>query len=115
MLKQTDIFARRLKVANAYHSSHMDVIAESYKHSMDNLRVLPGKEVRTMHSSVTGESINWSEPGALLGSQSSIACLVLQRSARSTSPNRLGRGFVESRMLLTYFLKLVHMPRSKVL
>lgn len=65
MLKQTDIFARRLKVANAYHSSHTDVIAESYKHSMDNLRVLPGKGVRIMHSSVTGESIDWSEPGAL--------------------------------------------------
>ena len=65
MLKQTNIFARRLKVATAYHSSHMDVIAESYLQSMNNLRVLPGKEDRTMHSSVTGESIDWSELGAL--------------------------------------------------
>ena len=65
MLKQTDIFARRLKVANAYHSSHMDVIADSYMHSMDNLRILPGKGDRTMHSSVTGRSIDWSELGAL--------------------------------------------------
>ena len=65
LLKQTDIFARRLKVANAYHSSHMDVIAESYMNSMDNLRVLPGKGDRTMHSSVTGQPIDWSELGAL--------------------------------------------------
>ena len=65
MLKQSDIFARRLKVANAYHSSHMDVIAESYMQSMSNLRLLPGKGDRTMHSSVTGESIDWSELGAL--------------------------------------------------
>ena len=65
MLKQSDIFARRLKVANAYHSSHMDVIAESYMQSMNNLRLLPGKGDRTMHSSVTGESIDWSELGAL--------------------------------------------------
>ena len=65
MLKQSNIFARRLKVANAYHSSHMDVIADSYMHSMDNLRVLPGKEDRTMHSSVTGQSVDWSELGPL--------------------------------------------------
>lgn len=65
MLKQTDIFARRLKVANAYHSSHMDVIVEAYMHSMNNLRVLPGKGDRTMYSSVTGQSIDWSELGAL--------------------------------------------------
>ena len=65
MLKETDIFARRLKVANAYHSPHMDVIAEPYMQSMSSLRVLPGKGDRTMHSSVTGESIDWSELGAL--------------------------------------------------
>jgi zearalenone synthase (highly reducing iterative type I polyketide synthase) len=65
MLKHTDTFARRLKVANAYHSSHMDVIAEPYVQSMNNLRVLPGRGDRRMHSSVTGESIDWSELGAL--------------------------------------------------
>lgn len=65
ILKPTDIFARRLKVANAYHSSHMDVIAESYMQSMNNLHVLAGKRDRTMHSSVTGQSIDWSELGAL--------------------------------------------------
>ncbi len=65
MLKQTDIFARRLKVANAYHSSHMDVIAEPYMQSMKNLKVSPGKGDVTMHSSVTGESIDWSELTAL--------------------------------------------------
>ena len=65
MLKQTDIFARRLKVANAYHSSHMDVIAEPYMQSMNHLRVLPGKGDRKMRSSVTGGLIDWSELGAL--------------------------------------------------
>ena len=65
MLKHTDMFARRLKVANAYHSSHMDVIVEPYMRSMDKMRVLPGKGDRKMHSSVTGESIDWSELGAL--------------------------------------------------
>ena len=65
MLKQTGIFARRLKVTNAYHSSHIDVIAEPLMQSVNSLRVLPGKEDRTMYSSVTGESIDWSELGAL--------------------------------------------------
>ena len=65
MLKQTDIFVRRLKVTHAYHSSHMDVIAEPYMQSMNNLQVLPGKGDRTMHSSVTGAAIDWSELGAL--------------------------------------------------
>ena len=65
MLKHTDLFARRLKVANAYHSSHMDVIVEPYMRSMNKLRVMPGKGDRKMHSSVTGEYIDWSELGAL--------------------------------------------------
>ena len=65
LLKQANIFARRLKVANAYHSSHMDVIAEPYMQSMNNVQVLPAKGDRKMHSSVTGETIDWSELGAL--------------------------------------------------
>ena len=65
MLKQNEIFVRRLNVANAYHSPHMDVIVEPYLQSMRNLRVLPGKGDRKMHSSTTGESIDWSELGAL--------------------------------------------------
>ena len=65
MLKKAGIFTRQFKVANAYHSSHMDVIAEPYMQSMNNLQVVPGKGDRKMHPSVTGKLIDWSELGAL--------------------------------------------------
>ena len=65
MLKQLDIFARRLKVANVYYSSHIDIIAESYIQSISNLRLLPRKGDRIIYSSITSESINWSELRAL--------------------------------------------------
>ena len=61
LLKLDDVFARRLKVENAYHSSHMEVIADDYRASIDGVSVLSPKSAPLMFSSVTGSQIAASE------------------------------------------------------
>ena len=61
LLKMGDIFARRLKVENAYHSPHMEVIADEYRASIESISVLSPKSGPPMFSSVTGSQINTSE------------------------------------------------------
>ena len=60
-LKMDDVFARRLKVENAYHSPYMQVIADDYRESIDGISVLSPKSAPVMFSSVTGSQIATSE------------------------------------------------------
>ncbi|OBT66706.1 Type I Iterative Polyketide synthase (PKS) [Pseudogymnoascus sp. 23342-1-I1] len=64
MLKADEHFARRLKVDTAYHSPDMEVIAQSYLRSMEDVYTLPenGPDIK-MFSSVTGKLIDNSELG----------------------------------------------------
>ncbi|KAL9085033.1 MAG: hypothetical protein Q9165_007774 [Trypethelium subeluteriae] len=64
LLKLDDVFARRLKVENAYHSPHMEVIAEEYRSSIDDISTLSPKSAPLMFSSVTGSQIAASELNA---------------------------------------------------
>jgi len=52
------IFARLLKVENAYHSPHMKVIEYDYLQAAQDIQVLEVAPGRTMFSSVTGKSID---------------------------------------------------------
>ena len=61
LLRMDDVFARRLKVENAYHSPHMQVIADEYRASIDGVSVLSPKSMPLMFSSVTGSQIAASE------------------------------------------------------
>ena len=61
LLKMDEVFARRLKVENAYHSPHMQVIADDYHASIDGISVLSPKSAPVMFSSVTGSQITASE------------------------------------------------------
>jgi acyl transferase domain-containing protein len=57
ILNAEGTFARKLKVENAYHSHHMEMVAAAYLHSIGRVPVLrPGGSVR-MFSSVTGKAI----------------------------------------------------------
>ena len=56
-LQSANIFARRLKVENAYHSPHMQVIAKEYLASIESIQTLPAESAPTMISSVTGLQI----------------------------------------------------------
>ncbi|KAL8995313.1 MAG: hypothetical protein Q9169_004917 [Polycauliona sp. 2 TL-2023] len=57
MLKADDIFARRLKVDTAYHSPHMQVIAEKYFASMSDVHTSGGDDAIKMFSSVAGNVV----------------------------------------------------------
>lgn len=61
LLDQDNIFARKLNVANAYHSKQMEIVAEEYSRLMGDIREMDKLEVKhpvAMISSVTGEAIN---------------------------------------------------------
>ncbi|KAI4101563.1 MAG: hypothetical protein L6R37_004889 [Teloschistes peruensis] len=57
MLKADGFFARRLKVDTAYHSPHMQVIAEKYFASLSNVHASGGNDAIKMFSSVTGNVV----------------------------------------------------------
>ena len=65
LLDAQDIFARKLKVMNAYHSSHMKVVADEYLRLMGDISSKPNGHLKTepsttqpsMYSSVTGKLI----------------------------------------------------------
>ena len=52
-----NVFARRLKVENAYHSPHMQVIANDYHASIESIQTLPAESAPTMISTVTGAQV----------------------------------------------------------
>ena len=62
LLNQDKKFARKLRVQTAYHSQHMQVIAEDYLSSMGTIKTLPGTSTPVlMFSSVTGKIVNPTE------------------------------------------------------
>ncbi|KAK5942650.1 Type I Iterative PKS [Knufia obscura] len=60
LLKAQNKFARRLKVKTAYHSPHMEVIAEDYLKAMGDIKPLSGNGA-VMFSSVSGRLATSSE------------------------------------------------------
>lgn len=64
ILSEDGHFARRLKIDTAYHSHHMEVIAESYLSSLASVQILQGDDQGVkMFSSVSGKLVNSSELG----------------------------------------------------
>jgi acyl transferase domain-containing protein len=57
LLKEADVFARKLNVDIAYHSPHMKYVAEAYLDSIQVITVLEPLEGVIMYSSVTGLEI----------------------------------------------------------
>ncbi|KAI4170959.1 MAG: hypothetical protein LQ343_004617 [Gyalolechia ehrenbergii] len=64
MLKADNIFARRLKVDTAYHSPHMQVIADKYLASLSDVQASKGNDGIKMFSSVSGDAIESTELNA---------------------------------------------------
>jgi acyl transferase domain-containing protein len=73
LLKHDGIFARLLKVDNAYHSHHMKIIEHHYLQSIKGLQPLAAKLGRKMVSSVTGEVINSSDLGPYYWAQNLVS------------------------------------------
>lgn len=57
MLTGAGVFARKLRVKTAYHSRHMQLLAEDYRDSLQDLEVNAQASGATMFSSVTGARI----------------------------------------------------------
>lgn len=63
-IKKDQKFARQLRVQTAYHSVHMNLVADDYKTAMGDIKHLPkSTESVPMFSSVTGALIDPSELG----------------------------------------------------
>lgn len=65
MIQQDGVFARKLHVDTAYHSPHMQVVAQDYYEALSDLMPLDGRAGCTMHSSVTGSVIEPRDLGAV--------------------------------------------------
>ena len=60
-LESDGVFARLLKVDIAYHSYHMDLIAQDYRIAIDHIQTENSDENIEFYSSVTGSRLNHSE------------------------------------------------------
>lgn len=65
LLKEEGIFARKLQVDTAYHSPHMQVVAQDYYEVLADVTTLKPAGDCTMHSSTTGALIDASQLGAV--------------------------------------------------
>lgn len=63
-LTTNGIFARKLQVDTAYHSPHMEIVAQEYFELLVGVRTRSPTKNCTMHSSVTGRQIKADELGA---------------------------------------------------
>ena len=65
MLQKAGVFARKLQVDTAYHSPHMQIVAQDYYRLLADLVPLSPNGDCTMHSSVIGSIIEAEQLGAL--------------------------------------------------
>jgi zearalenone synthase (highly reducing iterative type I polyketide synthase) len=65
MIQKDGVFARKLHVDTAYHSPHMQVVAQEYYEALFDIVPLNGRDGCTMHSSVTGSVIEPRDLGAV--------------------------------------------------
>ncbi len=65
LLKEAGIFARKLLVDTAYHSPHMQTVAQDYYELLSDITPLAAAGSTTMHSSVTGTLIEADQLGAM--------------------------------------------------
>lgn len=66
LLKADSVFARKLAVENAYHSTHMNCIADDYLKSIEDVKPISTTETAprvTMISSVTGKTVQSEDLG----------------------------------------------------
>jgi acyl transferase domain-containing protein len=65
MLNEEGVFARKLQVDTAYHSPHMQTVAQEYYELLEDIVTLEPSGDCIMHSSVIGSTIKASQLGAV--------------------------------------------------
>ncbi|KAK0129169.1 polyketide synthase [Cadophora gregata] len=82
-LLKEGVFARRLKVETAYHSSHMRVIESQYLQAISDVRTKESSAGRTMFSSVTGTSIRCEQLGPEYWAQNLVSPVRFSEAVQS--------------------------------
>ncbi|KAL9113103.1 MAG: hypothetical protein Q9227_002715 [Pyrenula ochraceoflavens] len=87
-LKDSDVFARKLKVNVAYHSPHMKIIEDQYLSSIHDIKTLPTGSGPTFFSSVTGGQLDISELGASYWVRNMVSPVEFVKVFESMFPER---------------------------
>ena len=91
LLKLDDVFARRLKVENAYHSPHMQGIANDYLRAIGELQILePPSDAPKMFSTVTGSEICADELDAAYWVRNMVSPVQFVQAINSMIPPNVG-------------------------
>ena len=99
-LKSDNIFARKLRVMNAYHSHHMQVLADDYLQALEGMvpQNQKRKETIKMASSVTGKCVTFQELGPSYWVQNLVSP-VLFSTAVETLLKQPGKGRRQARAI----------------
>lgn len=96
MLEARQVFVRKLAVSSAYHSHHMELVANSY---LAELQKLPSSKSTTntgvtFYSSVTGETIDGSQLDAAYWVRNMVSQVRFSKSLQNLCrvPNASGKG-----------------------
>ncbi|KAE9375002.1 putative lovastatin nonaketide synthase [Stipitochalara longipes BDJ] len=97
LFKENDIWCRKLKVNTAYHSHHMEFIAEEYLESIKDIQARAAPSAIPMFSSVTGEKISPCDLGPAYWVQNMLSPVLFSKATiallmPSNSKVRLKRG-----------------------
>jgi acyl transferase domain-containing protein len=65
MLQKAGVFARKLQVDTAYHSPHMQSVAQEYYETLSDVTPMDSSKSCTMHSSVYGHTVTAKDLGAM--------------------------------------------------
>ena len=96
VLKDDRVFARKLRVQNAYHSAHMRVIADPYLEAIKDIsKAGPGNNVR-MYSSVTGQIVSRDELSADYWVRNLTSPVLFSKAVESMVEQKSSKSGVES-------------------
>ena len=91
LLKLDDVFARRLKVENAYHSPHMQIIADDYLAAMGHLETRePSSSAPVMFSTVTGTQVSAADLDAAYWVRNMVSPVQFVRALDGIAPLNSG-------------------------
>ncbi|KUJ06246.1 ketoacyl-synt-domain-containing protein [Mollisia scopiformis] len=83
LLYQDGIFARMLKVENAYHSHHMEIIESNYLDAIKDIQILETDSDIQMFSSVTGTCIQRSDLGPAYWARNLVSPVVFSAAVNA--------------------------------
>ena len=86
LLKPDNVFARRLRVENAYHSPHMQKIADQYLEAIQDVKTLEPQSAAAMVSSVTGAAVKPSDLNAAYWVQNMVSPVQFVKAVDAIAP-----------------------------